>query len=123
MLENSASKRDISQFADFEEVVKSIPDLSIHVDIAHAYLHGGLAHIDQFLRGFRDRLAHVHVSDNHGKDDEHLPVGEGKINFERVVKTLKRIKYDGTITFEIFQRKKEGLPRSLVTFKRLWDRI
>jgi len=123
MLENSASRRDIAKFEDFNRVVQALPNLGVHVDIAHAYLHGRLGHIDQYLRSFKNRLSHIHISDNFGKDDDHLPIGQGKINFERVVKTLKRIKYDGTITFEIFQKKKEGIPRSLTTFKRLWNRM
>lgn len=123
MLENSASKRDVAKFDDFNQIIKVVPNIEVHVDIAHAYLHGGLTHIDQFLRGFKGQIQHLHISDNLGKDDDHLPLGYGKINFERVVKTLKRIKYDGTITFEIFQKKKEGLSHSLKTFKRLWEKV
>ena len=56
----------------------------------------------KFINCFRGRLGHVHISDNSGKRDDHLPVGEGNFDFKRFVSELKKSGYDNTITLEIF---------------------
>jgi hypothetical protein len=43
-----------------------------------------------------------HWHDNHGRKDEHLPIGEGLIDHEKTVRALKNIEYDRTITLEVF---------------------
>ena len=48
------------------------------------------------------KLIHIHWHDNHGKRDEHLPIGEGLIDHVETVKALKYIDYDRTITLEVF---------------------
>ena len=45
-------------------------------------------------------LGHLHLHDNHGKRDEHLPVGEGTFPFEELFDTLKKIKAKPSITLE-----------------------
>ena len=40
--------------------------------------------------------------DNHGTEDEHLPIGEGLVDHEKAVRALKDINYDRTITLEVF---------------------
>lgn len=47
------------------------------------------------------RLINVHSSDNLGKSDEHLPPGEGSINWSRIMRTLKGLHYRGPLTIEI----------------------
>jgi sugar phosphate isomerase/epimerase len=42
----------------------------------------------------------VHVSDNHGIIDEHLGVGDGNINWESFVQTLKANNFSGTVLVE-----------------------
>ena len=54
---------------------------------------------------FRDKIIHIHWHDNHGRKDEHLPIGEGLIDHEKIVRALKNIKYDRTITLEVFTNK------------------
>ena len=56
-----------------------------------------------------NRIGHVHASDNSSRDDEHLPVGVGTIDFPEFVKALKGIGYDDTITLEVFSRDRDYL--------------
>ena len=49
-----------------------------------------------------DKIIHIHWRDNHGRKDEHLPIGEGLIDHEKTVRALKNIEYDRTITLEVF---------------------
>jgi sugar phosphate isomerase/epimerase len=78
-------------------------------------MEGVRAYIDSFT----DRLAHIHIHDNHGEEDEHLPLGSGKIDFKKVVKWLKLINYSQTITFEVFTSSDDAV-RSREHLKKLW---
>ena len=77
--------------------------------------------VKEYLDAFADRLAHIHIHDNHGEQDEHLPLGDGKIDFKKVVKLLKGIGYEKTITFEVFTSRSDAA-RSMRFLKRLWDK-
>jgi sugar phosphate isomerase/epimerase len=85
----------------------AIPDLRACLDLGHAHLDrrsdGGRAYLDSL----GDRLALIHVHDNHGghgeSGDEHLPFGKGTIDLERDVRALRAGGYDGPATLEIFK--------------------
>lgn len=47
-------------------------------DTGHAHIEGGVA---AGFEAMRDRVVTVHVHDNHGDKDEHLPPGEGSIDW------------------------------------------
>jgi sugar phosphate isomerase/epimerase len=69
-------------------------DLGICLDIGHAHT----AHsIDDFLR-LKDRVINVHIHDNLGDRDSHLPIGEGSIDFNKVLRGLSG--YDGRYVIE-----------------------
>jgi sugar phosphate isomerase/epimerase len=65
--------------------------LRFNFDIGHANLADG-AEADRIETSFtplRDLVAGVHVHDNHGEKDEHLPPYDGSIDWAAAVKTLK----------------------------------
>jgi len=98
---------------DFEDVFSVFPYLKFTLDTGHANIRsGGGRRIQEFVRRFSDRLDHIHVSDNFGKEDNHLPIGTGTVDFQGFTKSLKGIGYDGTITFEIFSRDRNYLKLS-----------
>ena len=49
----------------------------------------------------RERVSHVHLSDNRGGGDEHLPVGLGTIDFEATLAPLLDSAWEGTMTHEV----------------------
>jgi sugar phosphate isomerase/epimerase len=65
--------------------------LRFNFDIGHAYLADGPEedHIETGFAPLRELVASVHVHDNHGEKDEHLPPYDGSIDWEAAVKTLK----------------------------------
>lgn len=96
--------------ADFVSLFERFPGLKLTLDTGHAHLTGGggsktLGFIDMF----GNRIGHIHVSDNFGIQDNHLPVGTGTIDFPPIIRALKRIPYDDTITLEVFSRDKDYL--------------
>jgi sugar phosphate isomerase/epimerase len=95
---------------DFAKIMEQFPTLKMTLDIGHANIGSKREkRCLALIRRFPDRIDHVHVSDNFGKDDNHLPVGAGIIDFSRIIKALKGIGYDGTATFEVFSRDKDYL--------------
>jgi sugar phosphate isomerase/epimerase len=123
MLENVPSEEGhpLESIEYFSEVMRAIPELRFHLDAPHAFIEGGVKGIRGYVEAFGDRLAHIHLHDNHGKYDEHLPLGRGKIDFRKVVKLLKEINYDKTITFEVFTSHGDAV-RSRDFFKKLWNK-
>jgi sugar phosphate isomerase/epimerase len=73
------------------------------------------------VKAFGNRIGHLHVSDNFGREDNHLPLGTGAINFSRIVRELKKTTYDDTLTLEVFSRDKDYLKLSLEKIRKLWN--
>ena len=121
MLENvPVEDHGTGGIGNFSHVMESVPQLNCHLDIAHAFIEGGMSRIKSYLTRFNERLVHIHIHDNHGELDEHLPLGSGNINFKRVVKWLQEIEYTRTITFEVFTSYRDA-KRSREYFKKLWN--
>ncbi len=60
------------------------PRLSFCFDPGHATLFSRLP-VQKWAEAFGPRLREMHVHDNRGLRDDHLPVGEGAINFRGVI--------------------------------------
>lgn len=93
----------------FDAFFTTFPRARMTLDTGHAHIGGGTQRILDFIEGFGNRIGHVHASDNFGRDDDHLPIGAGTIDFKAVVQALKRAGYDDTITLEVFSRDRDYL--------------
>ena len=98
---------------DFADIFVKFPNLKMTLDTGHAHIEDteGKRAV-KFIERFPDRIAHIHVSDNLGEADNHLPVGAGTVNFNEIVKALKGIGYDNTITLEVFSKDRDYLKMS-----------
>lgn len=107
---------------DFVEILEAFPSLGLTLDTGHANIGSdrGQRALD-FIERFPDRIGHVHANDNLGKEDNHLPIGTGTVDFPRIVKALKRIGYDETVTFEVFSQDREYLTISREKFATMLD--
>ncbi|MGD8522994.1 MAG: sugar phosphate isomerase/epimerase family protein [Desulfobacterales bacterium] len=107
----------------FEEILEQFADLKLTLDIGHANIddQDGNKILD-FIRRYSHRIGHIHLSDNFGKRDDHLPLGEGTIDFNRAAKALKNCAYDDTITLEIFAEDRQKLKASKEYFKNMLER-
>jgi sugar phosphate isomerase/epimerase len=122
ILENAGETGEITKFQDFSYIVRKVPRLGVHLDIGHAFIHGGMKNVEEFMT-FGNRIEHIHIHDNHGKKDEHLPLGRGAINFFKIAHLLKEIKYDKTMTFEVFTKNRKDTALSREKFKKLWVNV
>jgi len=60
------------------------------------------------------------MSDNKGRNDEHLPLGCGSIEWEKIIGIMKNAGYDRTITLEVFSYDRDYLLLSRDKLKRWW---
>jgi len=83
----------------------AVPDLNFTLDLGHAELLSSENTSYSFLENCPERIKHIHLHDNHGgtspKDDLHLPLGEGRVDFERIFQKLHAVRYKGTMTLEL----------------------
>lgn len=104
---------------DFRCIATSVKNLFVTIDVGHAFIHGGNAMIRKYIRSFSN-ISHMHVHDNRGNMDQHLAIGQGKIDFHAVVKELKRIQFGGTMALEVFTKNRAFAKLSLNKIKKIW---
>jgi sugar phosphate isomerase/epimerase len=80
-----------------------VGDTPLALDVGHAHLNFCLA---EFLRL---PAGHYHLHDNNGKEDSHVAVGEGSIDFKPVMKAIRK----NTITPVIEVATFEGVQKSI----------
>ncbi len=105
--------------ADMVRTVDS-PNVRVNFDTGHAFIAGGL---EEELEALRPYIAHVHLDDNStAYSSEHLPLGEGAIDFSAVSNFLSRI--EAALVLEIYapQRPIEATLQSREYLLRLLSR-
>ena len=117
MYESVDSVHDHKQ--NINKILLNNQDLSFHADIGHFNLFQRRP--SEYLMEFKDKITHIHMHDNDGLRDSHLPIGAGKISWNRVIDTIKTF-YDGTITLEIFSTDKRYLLYSKTKLEEVWER-
>ena len=99
---------DINQLHDSLERI----NLPMTLDIGHAYTAGFTVEDVYF-----ERIKHIHIHDNDGIHDSHLPLGDGVIDFKKVFDIFNKNNYDGIYNFELSS--KEYIERSIEYLKSL----
>jgi len=115
MVEPMDTPRDTLK--NLSRIVSRVPDLMVHVDVGHAHVQGIAP--EAFFRQFPGRVVHIHLHDNDGSGDQHLPLDEGTIDWVATVAQI-RGHYDGTITLEVFCGDREHLLLSKKKLERYW---
>jgi sugar phosphate isomerase/epimerase len=85
-------------------------------DIGHWQLFGNIPQA-QWLAAIAPRLLHLHQHDNRGAGDDHLPVGEGAIDFAPLLELLAQRPGPPSITLEAHDP--DALQRSLTNLRNL----
>ncbi|MCL1970413.1 MAG: sugar phosphate isomerase/epimerase [Candidatus Bathyarchaeota archaeon] len=82
--------------------------IGIVLDIGHSNLEN---QTEPFFDKLVDKIAHIHVSDNKGVDDDHLGIGYGTIDYNSIAKTLKKIGYNRRVIIESCDHVPESLKK------------
>ncbi|MEE8574023.1 MAG: sugar phosphate isomerase/epimerase [Thermodesulfobacteriota bacterium] len=73
--------------------------LGICLDSGHINIFSKVAMLDWFAV-LGSRVAELHIHDNHGRSDEHLPIGDGAIDFPRFFGLIAEYCSDPVYTIE-----------------------
>ncbi len=84
------------------------------LDTGHLHIAG--ENITQTITSYGEDLLAVHLHDNHGKTDEHLPLGEGSLSVEDLIQGLSEISFKGVFSLEL-----KPLSSELTFYKRVYD--
>ena len=75
------------------------PNFGVCVDAGHMRVFSKVD-MEEWFRVLGPRIAEVHLHDNHGEHDDHLPVGEGSIDFPMFFGLLSRYSKNPVYTIE-----------------------
>ncbi len=86
----------------FEQIFERFPTpaLGMCLDTGHAACFGKIEPAEWAHR-FADRICHVHCSDNNGRDDLHLGLGKGVVNFRAQLLPIAKLGGDVSLTLEV----------------------
>jgi sugar phosphate isomerase/epimerase len=101
-LENLTSDQKLfTQPKDFDFLIENGAFLCL--DTGHA-LTNNIDPLD-FVNKFKQKVIHIHLHSNFGKEDLHLPLGEGKLNYLLFLKKINENGYNPNIIFELSSEK------------------
>jgi sugar phosphate isomerase/epimerase len=95
------------------------PYLGFCFDTGHSLLFGGKRGWEKWIAVLGMRLVEVHLHDNKGHEDQHLPPGDGQFDFIGLFSLLRARRLSPIYTLEVHQEK--DLPRSLEQVSRLLE--
>lgn len=92
------------------------PNAYLHLDTYHMNIEED--GMEKSVLEAKDRLGYVHIGESHRGY-----LGTGNVNFDEFFKALKKIDYQGPITFESFSSKvvDPNLSNTLCVWRNLWD--
>jgi sugar phosphate isomerase/epimerase len=128
-VENTASEMgDPAYLRSFYDETR-LAGLRFNFDIGHAFLADGPEE-ERVEKGFaplRDLVVGVHIHDNHGEKDEHLPPYDGKIEWENAIKVLRTAPVsDLPLLLELKEKTGPDAPGAeaqLAAARKAWDRF
>jgi len=98
-LENLGWNYVALSFEDMIKIRDAVGDsLQFTLDVGHARIQSESG-VEEGFRVLGENIRHIHFSDNFGKEDEHLPIGEGNTDFSRFSHCMKDFPH--IITLEI----------------------
>jgi len=92
-------------------MTEDIEGIGMTFDFGHA---NTLGIVDDFLP-FVNKASHIHIHDNNGLSDQHLPLGEGNINWSKVGPIIAR-NYSGVTVVE--GRSIEEAKKSMMVYRK-----
>lgn len=106
---------------EFTDILRQYPELMMTLDLGHANIRAPKGQMAAFIKMAEGRIGHLHVCDNNGKEDEHLPVGAGRIDLAGGIAAIKASGYDSTMTLEVFSPDRSYLAASLEKMRLMWQ--
>jgi sugar phosphate isomerase/epimerase len=99
---------DMRGWRALERLVPNEPAFALTLDVGHVHLTESRESIAYVLRANAARLVNVHVEDMRRPRHEHLPFGEGEIEFPPVLRALREVGYAGLVSVELSRSSHEA---------------
>ena len=101
ILSPNVKKRE--RYADSQEIAGFVQAfqseyLGVCVDLNHSNIEENLTDVASNFKGL---ISNIHVSDNHGLEEQHLPPGQGAIDFLGALRSLSSAGYEGPLNLEV----------------------
>lgn len=74
------------------------PSVAVCLDTSHTTLGHQWR---QFVDISKGRLSHIHANDHHGRSDDHLPPGDGILDWHGIGRDLLEVRFDGWLMLEL----------------------
>ncbi|GAB4303402.1 MAG: sugar phosphate isomerase/epimerase [Desulfuromonadia bacterium] len=103
-------------FDDEPSVLKALLDAIDSPRFGHCFDigHWNLFHsvsLEEWFSVLGSSIIHLHIHDNHGTDDDHLPLGEGSIDFDTYFRLLRQYAADPVYAIETHDKNQVLLAR------------
>ncbi|MDW8357089.1 sugar phosphate isomerase/epimerase family protein [Thermus sp.] len=84
---------------ELQALLDRFPQYGFCLDVGHALVELGPRGPFLYLEALSPRLLHLHLHDNHGRKDDHLPLGAGALPWEKLAPHLQG--FAGTAALEV----------------------
>lgn len=101
---------------EFAIKLKDYGNFGVCFDYAHANVYG--ENLEEWFESLSPFIKHIHINDNDLKDDLHLALGKGKINWNRFEEMMCRYKTDSSILIEV-----NGIEKQLSSLRYISDNM
>lgn len=93
------------EWEPLRDTVEMVHKENFHLcfDMGHAHTYSKIP-VTDWIKGIAPITSHVHVHDNDGTDDLHLPLGKGTIPYKKIFSEIKEHGIDPTFTVECSSR-------------------
>lgn len=93
-------------------------DVGLCLDVGHQAVFSQTP-LEMWLQSLSPYLRQLHLHDNHGNQDEHLPLGQGRVNFERLFRRLDEMGI-GPVTSTLEPHREEDVGPSIEYLEKVW---
>jgi len=77
-----------SNIKEFELILNQVPGLKVSISTGHANISRN--NVYRYISKFKDKIINLDLHDNNGKKDDHKPMGDGNIDFLKILKALNK---------------------------------
>jgi len=107
-----------SNLKEYQQILSLVPGLKASISIGHANISGN--NLYEYITTFKDKIINLDIHDNHGEKDEHLPIGDGNINFKKIFEALNHTE---NLTLLVDTYTDEFVKRSLINLYQILKTI
>lgn len=115
--------RDEELLCQLADLMKDVPNFGICLDYAHAAISDVAPTV--WLERCAPYIKHMHINDNDLVNDLHLPLGKGKINWQKFYKELRKLYENGNLkelpSILLELKSLEAFEESITVFNNLFE--